>query len=173
MAQDQDNNQENPKWIQSLLQQAPISRALILFGNVQDTFYDHQQRQYVTLPELLIRIFTRDKNLRYSMTGIWDQIDGLRFPDPQMLNRFRKPVKKLTKLKRLALDDTPVIDLKPIKNLTNLEILSLTRTQVSDIEPIKELKNLNFLGLRECKNITDEQVEGLKKVLPGLTIDRE
>jgi energy-coupling factor transporter ATP-binding protein EcfA2 len=92
MAQNQNKNQEYPEWVQALLRQAPICRALVLYGNVQDTFYDPEQRQYVTLPELLTRIFTRNKALGYSMTGVWDQVDGLRFPDQQMLARFRKAV---------------------------------------------------------------------------------
>jgi hypothetical protein len=90
MTQTQNSNHEYPEWIQMLHRDAPISRGLILYGNVQDTFYDPQQRQYVTLPELLLRILTRDTALGFSMAGVWDQIDGLRFPEERMLNRFYK-----------------------------------------------------------------------------------
>jgi hypothetical protein len=90
MAQTQNPNQDYPEWVPMLQRDAPISRGLILYGNVQDTFYDPQQRQYVALPELLLRIFTRDTTLGFSMAGLWDQVDGLRFPDERMLGRFHK-----------------------------------------------------------------------------------
>jgi hypothetical protein len=73
-----------------LQRDAPICRGLILYGDVQDTFYDPQARQYVTLPELLLRILTRDTSLGFSMAGLWDQIDGLRFSDERTRGRFHK-----------------------------------------------------------------------------------
>jgi hypothetical protein len=90
MTQTQNLNHEYPEWMQMLQRDAPISRALILYGNVQDTFYDPQQRQYVTLSELLLRILTRETSLGFSVAGLWDQVDGLRFPDERTLSRFHK-----------------------------------------------------------------------------------
>ncbi len=89
MAQTQNSNHEYPDWVQTLQRDAPISRGLILYGNVQDTFYDPRQRQYVTLPELLLRLLSQ-ATLGFTMAGLWDQVDGLRFPEEQMLSRFHK-----------------------------------------------------------------------------------
>lgn len=92
MTPNQNNNSGCPEWIQTILREAPIRRSLILYGNVQDTFYDPQERQYCTLPELLRRMFASNEGLGFTMTGIWDQVDGLRFQDERMLNRFRNAV---------------------------------------------------------------------------------
>jgi len=92
MSHNQDNHQQCPEWQQIVLREAPIRRSLMLYGNVQDTFYDLQKREYCTLPELLTRLLTRNTSLGFSMTGLWDQADGLRFPDEQMLARFHKAV---------------------------------------------------------------------------------
>ena len=51
-------------------------------------------------------------------------------------------------------------------------IADLDDTQVIDLEPIRNLINLKQLFLRNCKNITDEQVEDLQKALPNLEIKR-
>jgi len=59
-------------------------------GNVNDIFYDSQQRQYVNLPEYLRRIIEHNQNLSFTLVGVWDQIDGLRFQDDQMRDRFLK-----------------------------------------------------------------------------------
>jgi len=47
--------------------------------------------------------------------------------------------------------------------------LSLSGTQVSDLEPLFTLKNLGLLGL-SGNPVSDEQVEALKKALPGCNI---
>jgi len=86
----QNTNHEYPEWVQTFRRDAPISRGLILYGNVQDTFYDPQQRQYVTLSWLLLTILAEDKSLGFSLAGLWDQVDGLRFPDDRMLKQFHK-----------------------------------------------------------------------------------
>ena len=88
----QDRNHEYPEWIATLRRDASISLGLILWGNVRDTFYDPQQRQYVTLAELLMRVFAKDKTLDFSLVGLWDQADGLRFPDDRMLQRFQRAI---------------------------------------------------------------------------------
>jgi len=92
MSHNQNNNQEYPEWVHAILREAEIRRGLILYSNTQDTFYDPEQREYCTLPELLTRIFMRNKALGFSITGLWDQVDGLRFPNNRMLDRFRNAV---------------------------------------------------------------------------------
>jgi hypothetical protein len=81
-------------WIRTTLREASIRRGLVLYGNVRDIFYDPQQRQHVTLPELLVRLFVRERSLGFTMAGVWDQVDGLRFPDSRALNRFHDAVRR-------------------------------------------------------------------------------
>ena len=112
-----------------------------------------------------------------------------------------EPIKRLTKLRELCLDWTQVSDLKPLKELANLQILAFRYTLISDLEPIKKLKSLNSLYISDYSdmrkfppnfinslnnsliktnptkfqniNINDEQIEELKKALPGVDIIRE
>ena len=79
-----------PDWQQTFIREAAIKRLMILEGNVNDIFYDPKQRQYVNLPEYLRRIIQQTPNLSFTLTGVWDQIDGLRFQDDQMRDRFLK-----------------------------------------------------------------------------------
>ena len=81
-------------------------------------------------------------------------------------------VRELTNIKTLELLNTSVTDLSPVKDLINLEELVIRVSPVSDIEPIKVLKNLKLLLLEDCINITDEQIEELKRALPDLKISR-
>jgi len=46
----------NPEWLQTFTREAAIKRLLILEGNVNDIFYDPEQRQYVNLSERLRRV---------------------------------------------------------------------------------------------------------------------
>lgn len=79
-------------WLRAVLREAGVRGGLILYGNVRDIFYDPQQREYVTLPELLMRLFTRERALGFTLSGVWDQVDGLRFPDSRILSRFQEAV---------------------------------------------------------------------------------
>ncbi len=83
-----------------------------------------------------------------------------------------EPIKELINLQTLAFDKSFLSDLEHITGLINLQTLSLVETEVSDLKPLKNLKNLQKLYIRDCKNITDEQVEDLQKALPDLKIDR-
>ncbi len=82
-------NSIHPGWVQTLKREGAVRRALVLDGNVQDTFYDPEQREYVILSEWLRRIFSRDQKLGFTMAGVWDQTDGLRFADDKTLKRFK------------------------------------------------------------------------------------
>ena len=82
------------------------------------------------------------------------------------------PLAELINLRELSLNRTPISDLEPIKGLTNLEQLYLNETEVSNLEPLKCLIKLRMLNISHCKNITDQQVEDLKKALPELKIVR-
>ena len=59
--------------------------------------------------------------------------------------RDLSPLKKMTKLTELMLDDTPVDNLTPLAGLASLERLSIKRTRVSDLSPLKTLRKLKFL----------------------------
>jgi len=84
------NNTLVSEWQQTFIREAAVRRLMFLEGNVNDLFYDPQQRQYVTLPEHLRRIIERNQNLAFTVVGVWDQIDGLRFQNEQMRDRFLK-----------------------------------------------------------------------------------
>ena len=89
MTQNQQNANGHPEWLQTTLREAAIRQILILDGNVQDIFYDPQQRQYVTLPELLVRMLGHSQAPGFSITAVWDQIDGLRFGNKRTRERFQ------------------------------------------------------------------------------------
>ena len=57
------------------------------------------------------------------------------------------PLRHLTSLQVLWLNDTQVIDLTPLKSLTALIVLSLSDTQVSDLAPLVDLISLRWLEL--------------------------
>lgn len=80
------------EWLQAVRREASHRSALILDGKVRDLFYDLEQRQYVTLSEFLIRDLRRDRTLGFTFAGIWDHVDGLRFPDDQSRRRFEEAV---------------------------------------------------------------------------------
>ena len=78
---------EYPDWLQAVVREAQLRKALVLHGNVRDIYYDPQQRQYVTLDELLLRVLPREN--AYTLAGRWDQADGLRFHNAAMLQQFQ------------------------------------------------------------------------------------
>ncbi|MBN1973472.1 MAG: leucine-rich repeat domain-containing protein [Sedimentisphaerales bacterium] len=82
------------------------------------------------------------------------------------------PIGDLKKLQTLSLVGISFRNAEILKNLTNLKELNLFRTNISDLEPLKALTNLQTLDIKDCKNITDEQVEDLQKALPNLKIIR-
>ncbi len=90
MPQNGNSNSGLPDWLHAVMREAAIRQGIILDGHVRDLFYDPQQRQYVTLPELLIRLFMRDRSLGFTLAGVWDRADGLRFPDPRSARRFNE-----------------------------------------------------------------------------------
>jgi Leucine-rich repeat (LRR) protein len=79
---------------------------------------------------------------------------------------------KLKNLKFLSLYTQQISDIKPLEGLINLKSLVLIDTNIKDITPIKNLKNLKELRLQNCENISDQQIEDLRKALPGLKIKR-
>lgn len=83
-----------------------------------------------------------------------------------------EPLKELKNLKSLYLGVPAIANLEPLRNLTQLENLDISNSLVSDLEPIKRLTKLRLLYLQKCKNITNEQVEDLKKALPNLKTER-
>jgi len=77
-----------PQWQQNFVREAAIRRLILLEGNVNDIFYDAEQRQYTALPESLRRMIARCDSLSFARAGLWDQVDGLRFQDAAMRDRF-------------------------------------------------------------------------------------
>jgi Leucine-rich repeat (LRR) protein len=84
-----------------------------------------------------------------------------------------EPIKDLKNLHYLSLVSTNVSDLEPLRGLTNLIILQIGYTPVSDLKPIKELKNLEYIYIENCINVTLEQINDLKKALPGLKFSED
>jgi len=147
-----------------------------------------------------VKTLTKIELLTFSYTKVVDlepikqltHLRSLSFSNTQVTNL--EPIKGLTKLKDLYMFGTKVSDISPIASLINIELLDLRNTQikdvkpleklvklqginlyntpVTDISPLKALKNLTTLNLVECKNVTNKQVEDLKKALPGLGIHR-
>lgn len=82
-------NAHPPDWIRTALREAGIRRAIVLDGNVKDMFFDTRQEQYATLPEFLIRHLSREQSLAFTLAGVWDCADGLRFADQRSERRFQ------------------------------------------------------------------------------------
>jgi len=59
-----------PECLQTLTREAAIKRLLILEGNVNDIFYDPEQRQYVNLSECLRRVIRQTQNLSFTLMGL-------------------------------------------------------------------------------------------------------
>ena len=71
------------EWMRTIERESGFRRCLILYGNVRDLWPStngNQQR----LSELLIETL----GSRFSLQGIWDSIDGLRFPKQSHLTTF-------------------------------------------------------------------------------------
>ena len=77
-------------------------------------------------------------------------------------------LRNLIYLQDFYLGGTQVTNLEPLRSFTNLKTLYLEDTQVSNLEPLKGLKNLTHIYIMNCPNITDKQIEELKKALPRL-----
>jgi Leucine-rich repeat (LRR) protein len=75
----------------------------------------------------------------------------------------------VTALQTLSLSWTNVADLKPLSNLTTLQELRLSSTKVTDLEPIKGLTSLQRLWLGDTQ-VSDEQMAKLREALPNLEI---
>ena len=58
-----------------------------------------------------------------------------------------EPIKKLTNLTTLRLDNNDIIDISALKELVNLEELALRGNNISDLEPISNLTQLTDLSL--------------------------
>lgn len=77
------------EWLRTTLREAPVRRGLLLYGNTRDLFFDEERRSYVTLPELVLqRLTSGSENLGFTLAGVWDHADGLRFANNRMERRF-------------------------------------------------------------------------------------
>jgi Leucine-rich repeat (LRR) protein len=70
----------------------------------------------------------------------------------------------------LRFQNTDINDLEPISELTNMRSIKMNNTPVKNLEPLYNLTNLKELYINGCNNITDKQIEDLKKNLPNCTI---
>ena len=80
-------------------------------------------------------------------------------------------ITSLTKLERLYLNETPVIDIKPVAGLTNLTALDLSETPVIDIKPLAGLTKLLSVDLAGTR-VSQVDIEWLKTKLPGVYAGR-
>lgn len=62
-----------------------------------------------------------------------------------------------------------ISDLSPLAGLTNLQDLNLAHNQISDLTPLEGLKQLKRLWI-SCNNVTEEQINQLRKALPNTQI---
>lgn len=81
------------------------------------------------------------------------------------------PIKDLTNLKNLSLYGTKISDLSPLANLKKLNTLRLGLNEISDISPLIELKSLKKLDLGLNFDLSESQIETLRKSLPDCEID--
>jgi internalin A len=56
---------------------------------------------------------------------------------------YLKPLKSMTKLEYLELDQNQISDIKPLQSLTNLKRMDLRYNQIKDIKPLQSLTKLN------------------------------
>ena len=74
------------------------------------------------------------------------------------------PLRGLTNLKALSLQNNRISDLTPLAGLTNLIELQLYGNQISDLTPLAELKNLEMLFLSRNQIIDVTPLAQLKKL---------
>ena len=79
------------------------------------------------------------------------------------------PLKNLTTLTRLHLDDTKIKDLSVLSNIKNLEILTLENTDVEDVSPLAGLTKLKEVHLGST-HVSKESCQLLKTQLPKANI---
>lgn len=138
--------------------------------------FDLNDRFYINLSPLknltkLQRLKLCDTNVVTTTRGIPRPGIVLYLPEGTPIKNI-EPLSDLVNLKELYLCSTRVRDLKPLKGLKELQVLALDETQVSSLKTMKGLKNLEYLSIRNCKYITNEEVEDLQKALPNLKIER-
>ena len=88
-----DTNNDQASWMRTVAREAGVRRGLIIDGHVRDIFHDPSQREYVLLAELLARVLLRDSAPGFTLVGQWDHVDGLRFSDARMLQRFQEVIR--------------------------------------------------------------------------------
>lgn len=81
-----------------------------------------------------------------------------------------KPLSKLHKLENVILSQTRVHDLSHLSDLTQLYNLELRETKIADLKPLYGLLNLKTLDIRDNNQLSEEQVEELRRRLPGCTV---
>ena len=64
------------------------------------------------------------------------------------------PIKKLTSLENLEINDLLFKNFKPLSNLVNLKVLMFQKSRIRNLEPIKGLTKLEKLYIYDCK-VTD------------------
>jgi len=76
----------------------------------------------------------------------------------------------LTQLKKLYLSNNQLTDLSPLAKLTQLEQLYLSNNQITDLIPVAGLSKLTHLDLGNNPNLTQTEVDKLRKALPKCEI---
>jgi Leucine-rich repeat (LRR) protein len=63
-----------------------------------------------------------------------------------------EPLRHMTNLTKLWLNENQISDIGPLPGLTNLTVLSLHENQISDVRPLSRLANLTKLYLRDLSS---------------------
>ena len=71
-------------------------------------------------------------------------MEDLDISDNELVDNL-SALSKLTKLRKLNISNTRVVDLVPLRNLTRLEVLQCSHTLVNDLSPLKYCTNLKEL----------------------------
>ena len=85
-----------------------------------------------------------------------------------------EPLKNLAGLQEIHLDSnsTAFDSLKPLSSLTSLKTLGLSETQISDsdLTELESIKTMTLLRISGCKNISAQQIDQLKIMLPNCKV---
>ena len=81
-----------------------------------------------------------------------------------------KGLAKLTQLEQLLLGNNQLTDLTGLEKLTQLEELVLGGNQLTDLTGLEKLMQLEGLNLFNNPDLTEDQIDELKKALPKCSI---
>ncbi len=101
-----------------------------------------------------------------------EQLRGLETCNSKIPTENFSQLSRFENLTFLRLWGNSIDDLTPLTGMKDLEELDLTQTKVKDLTPLHGLKNLETFYLIMV-DIEDEQIEKLKKAVPGVNVIRK